>query len=87
MFSDAEAYCPTRWKAIQRWFKHNVRIMVSAKPYVQELFYTKGENKTTPDCLVRLTAEYNPSNGKIFISFGKNKKKKSFVERRQKFLA
>ncbi|XP_065652112.1 uncharacterized protein LOC100210725 isoform X2 [Hydra vulgaris] len=60
---DAAELCPTRWKAIKSWFEHNVNIMQSAKSCIQELFYTNGENKTTPDCLVKLTAEYNPSNG------------------------
>ena len=66
-------YCPERWRTFEKWKSRNVDIMNEAKPYISKLFHDSGPKKTTPDCLVKLVADYDPTNGKT--------KKSSTVER------
>lgn len=60
---DAAKFCPHRWAVLQKWFENNRQIMKKARPAVDHLFHTKGPMKTTPNCLVKLVPEYNPTNG------------------------
>jgi len=60
---DAEKYCPERWASLGKWFDNNNKILKEAKPAIKDLFYTSGAKKTTPECLVKLVAEYDPTNG------------------------
>ena len=41
--------------------------MKEAKVYIKDLFYFDGPNKTTPDCPVKIVADYDPTNGKQFL--------------------
>ena len=45
--------------------------MKQAKGFLKDLFYFEGANKTTPDCPVKIVADYDPTNGELswMISF------------------
>ena len=65
---DAEKNCPQRWKSFQAWKENNTNIMKEAKGFLKDLFYLEGPNKTTPDCPVKIVADYDPTNGKATLT-------------------
>ncbi|XP_031561184.1 uncharacterized protein LOC116297157 [Actinia tenebrosa] len=57
----AKKHCPVRWKAIQNWFTYSRQVMAALDAKSISLFHFAGKKHTTPNCPVRLTADYNPS--------------------------
>ena len=43
--------------------------MDEAKPYIKYLFYEEGENKTTPNCKVKIVPDFDPTNGTCVFHF------------------
>lgn len=47
-----------------KWFDQIKKIMKEARPAMKNLFYDEGVKKTTPECLVKLVPEFDPTAGK-----------------------
>jgi len=63
LHADAKKNCPKRWECYEKWKQRNEKIMDEAKPYIKHLFYEEGENKTTPNCQVKIVPDFDPTNG------------------------
>jgi len=59
----AKKYCPTRWKAIQSWFKEARMVMSMLYPKITDMFHFAGDKHSTPNCPVELRPDLNPSSG------------------------
>ena len=61
---DAKKNCPIRWTSLMKWFDQIKKIITEARPAIKNLFYDEGVKKTTPECLVKLVPEFDPTAGK-----------------------
>ncbi|KAL9959511.1 hypothetical protein ACROYT_G032838 [Oculina patagonica] len=56
----AQAYCPVRWKALQKWINSTKQVAKLLKPKLKSLFYDSSPKKTMPSCGISVKGEYNP---------------------------
>ncbi|XP_048577613.1 uncharacterized protein LOC5510429 isoform X2 [Nematostella vectensis] len=59
----AMKFCPTRWKAIQAWFKEARQVMSTLAEKTVTMFHFTGKKRTTPSCPVRLEPDFIPVSG------------------------
>lgn len=59
----AEINCPTRWKAMMKWFEFAQMTMSIHDPNTVDFFYFTGDRHSTPNCPVKLQIDFNPSQG------------------------
>jgi len=56
----ARVFCPTRWRALQKWINSTKHVASFLKPKLDPLFYDSAPKKTTPSCGISVKGEYNP---------------------------
>lgn len=59
----AKKYCPTRWKAMMKWFSFAQMAMSIHDPNTVDFFYFTGVRHSTPNCPVKLRPDFIPSSG------------------------
>ncbi|XP_001632923.2 uncharacterized protein LOC5512641 isoform X1 [Nematostella vectensis] len=66
----AMIFCPTRWREIQKWFVKALEAISLLDPRTVNMFYFTGPKITTPNCPIKVGADYNPSASANYESSG-----------------
>lgn len=57
----AGAFCPLRWRSLQKWINYTKETASFIKPKIKPLFYGSTSKKTIPNCGISVKGEYNPT--------------------------
>lgn len=56
----ARAFCPVRWRALQKWINYTKQVAEVLTPKIKDLFYDSSSKRTTPSCGISVSGDFNP---------------------------
>lgn len=59
----AQRNCPVRFEALKKWFAFAEMALSIIEPKTIDMFYLTGKKATTPNCPLKMRANFNPSVG------------------------
>ncbi|XP_065654037.1 uncharacterized protein LOC100201250 [Hydra vulgaris] len=59
----AKINCPVRYNAMNEWFKYVRELLAIIDPMTVSMFNMVGKQSTTPNCPLKMVANFNPSSG------------------------